>query len=61
MIWGLKRFNQTYALMNNAHAGIIKNQEPSTLESALFRLPQVVLLQRRAVSYSMLGMVVWQM
>jgi lipid-A-disaccharide synthase len=44
-------FNQTYALMQNAHAGIIKSGT-STLESALFRLPQVVCYKGGTVSYS---------
>jgi len=50
-------FNQTYALMQNAHAGIIKSGT-STLESALFRLPQVVCYKAGAVSYSIARMVV---
>ena len=50
-------FNQTYALMHNAHAGIIKSGT-STLESALFRLPQVVCYNGGAVSYSIARMVV---
>ena len=50
-------FNQTYALMYNAHAGIIKSGT-STLESALFRLPQVVCYKGGAVSYSIARMVV---
>lgn len=50
-------FNQTYALMHNAHAGIIKSGT-STLESALFRLPQVVCYKGGTVSYSIARMVV---
>jgi lipid-A-disaccharide synthase len=50
-------FNQTYALMYNSHAGIIKSGT-STLESALFRLPQVVCYKGGAVSYSIARMVV---
>jgi lipid-A-disaccharide synthase len=50
-------FNQTYALMHNAHAGIIKSGT-STLESALFRLPQVVCYKGGAISYSIARMVV---
>lgn len=50
-------FNQTYALMNAAHAGIIKSGT-STLESALFRLPQVVCYKGGTVSYSIARMVV---
>ena len=50
-------FNQTYALMHNAHAGIIKSGT-STLESALFRLPQVVCYKGGAVSYAIARMVV---
>lgn len=50
-------FNQTYALMHNAHAGIIKSGT-STLESALFRLPQVVCYKGGAVSYAIAKMVV---
>ena len=50
-------FNQTYALMHHAHAGIIKSGT-STLESALFRLPQVVCYKGGAVSYAIARMVV---
>lgn len=50
-------FNQTYALMHNAHTGIIKSGT-STLESALFRLPQVVCYKGGTVSYSIAKMVV---
>lgn len=50
-------FHQTYALMHNAHAGIIKSGT-STLESALFRLPQVVCYKGGTVSYSIAKMVV---
>ncbi len=50
-------FNQTYALMHNAHAGIIKSGT-STLESALFKLPQVVCYKGGTVSYSIAKMVV---
>lgn len=50
-------FNQTYALMHNAHAGIIKSGT-SCLESALFKLPQVVCYKGGAVSYSIARMVV---
>jgi len=50
-------FNQTYALMHHAHAGIIKSGT-STLESALFRLPQVVCYKGGTVSYSIAKMVV---
>ncbi len=50
-------FNQTYTLMQHAHAGIIKSGT-STLESALFRLPQVVCYKGGAVSYSIARLVV---
>ncbi|MES2565343.1 MAG: lipid-A-disaccharide synthase [Bacteroidota bacterium] len=50
-------FNQTYALMHNAHSGIIKSGT-STLESALFRLPQVVCYKGGTISYSIARMVV---
>ena len=50
-------FNQTYALMNSSHAGIIKSGT-STLESALFRLPQVVCYKSGIISYSIARMVV---
>lgn len=50
-------FNQTYSLMHNAHAGIIKSGT-STLESALFRLPQVVCYKGGAVSFAIAKMVV---
>lgn len=44
-------FNQTYALMHNAEAGIIKSGT-STLESALFKLPQVVCYKAGKVSFA---------
>ncbi len=50
-------FNQTYSLMHNAHAGIIKSGT-STLESALFKLPQVCCYKGGTVSYSIARMVV---
>lgn len=50
-------FNQTYALMHNAYAGVIKSGT-STLESALFRLPQVVCYKGGALSYAIAKMVV---
>lgn len=50
-------FNQTYALLNLAHAGIIKSGT-STLESALFKLPQVVCYKGGTVSYAIARMVV---
>ncbi len=50
-------FGQTYALMQHARAGIIKSGT-STLESALFRLPQVVCYKGGAVSYAIAKMVV---
>jgi lipid-A-disaccharide synthase len=50
-------FNQTYALMNQAHAGVIKSGT-STLESALFRVPQVVCYKGGAISYAIAKMVV---
>lgn len=50
-------FGQTYALMHNAYAGIIKSGT-STLESALFRLPQVVCYKGGAISYGIAKMVV---
>ena len=50
-------FNQTYALMHHAHAGIIKSGT-STLESALFRLPQVVCYKGGTISYTIAKMVV---
>lgn len=42
-------FNQTYELMSYAEAGIIKSGT-STLESALFKLPQVVCYKSGALS-----------
>ena len=42
-------FNQTYELMSYAQAGIIKSGT-STLESALFKLPQVVCYKSGALS-----------
>ncbi len=44
-------FNQTYELMNHSEAGIIKSGT-STLESALFKLPQVVCYKTGALSFS---------
>ena len=49
--------NQTYALMHHAHAGIIKSGT-STLESALFRLPQMVCYKGGALSFAIAKMVV---
>ncbi len=43
-------FNQTYELMSYAQAGIIKSGT-STLESALFKLPQVVCYKTGALSF----------
>jgi len=50
-------FNQTYALMHHAHAGIIKSGT-STLESALFKLPQVVCYKGGALSFAIAKLVV---
>lgn len=50
-------FNQTYALLHNAHAGIIKSGT-STLEAALFSLPQVICYKGGAVSYAIAKAVV---
>lgn len=44
-------FNQTYELMTYAKAGIIKSGT-STLESGLFKLPQVVCYKGGAVSFA---------
>ncbi|MES2681027.1 MAG: lipid-A-disaccharide synthase [Bacteroidota bacterium] len=44
-------FSQTYELMNYAQAGIIKSGT-STLESALFKLPQVVCYKAGALSFA---------
>ncbi|PBQ30386.1 lipid-A-disaccharide synthase [Sphingobacteriaceae bacterium] len=44
-------FNQTYELMTYAKAGIIKSGT-STLESALFRLPQVVCYKTGKLSFA---------
>ena len=44
-------YNQTYDLMNCAQAGIIKSGT-STLESALFKLPQVVCYKAGALSFA---------
>ena len=44
-------FNQTYELMSYAVAGIIKSGT-STLESALFKLPQVVCYKSGALSFA---------
>lgn len=50
-------FNQTYALMNVAYAGIIKSGT-STLEAALFNLPQVICYKGGTVSYAIAKAVV---
>lgn len=50
-------FNQTYSLMHHAHAGVIKSGT-STLESALFRLPQVVCYKGGALSFAIAKLVV---
>jgi lipid-A-disaccharide synthase len=50
-------FNQTYPLLNCAYAGIIKSGT-STLESALFRLPQVVCYKGGNVSFKIAKLVV---
>jgi len=44
-------FNQTYELLSYAEAGIIKSGT-STLESALFRLPQVVCYKAGGLSFA---------
>lgn len=44
-------FNQTYELMSYAKAGIIKSGT-STLESALFKLPQVVCYKAGSMSFA---------
>ncbi|MBX3165049.1 MAG: lipid-A-disaccharide synthase [Bacteroidetes bacterium] len=44
-------FNQTYELMSYAEAGIIKSGT-STLESALFKLPQVICYKGGALSFA---------
>ena len=43
-------FNQTYELMSYAEAGIIKSGT-STLESALFKLPQVICYKAGGLSF----------
>lgn len=50
-------FNQTYPLLNYAYAGVIKSGT-STLESALFRLPQVVCYKGGALSFKIAKIVV---
>lgn len=50
-------FNQTYELMNYAQAGVIKSGT-STLESALFNLPQVVCYKSGALSIMIARMLV---
>ncbi len=42
-------YNQTYALMQHAHIGLIKSGT-STLESAIFKLPQVICYKAGALS-----------
>jgi lipid-A-disaccharide synthase len=44
-------FGKTYALLKQAYAGLIKSGT-STLEAALFNLPQVVCYKTSAVSYN---------
>lgn len=50
-------FNQTYPLLYNSFAGIIKSGT-STLEAALFNLPQVICYKGGAVSYAIAKAVV---
>ncbi|MBA2612315.1 MAG: lipid-A-disaccharide synthase [Bacteroidetes bacterium] len=50
-------FNQTYELMSYAEAGIIKSGT-STLESALFKLPEVVCYKSGALSIKIAKMLV---
>jgi lipid-A-disaccharide synthase len=50
-------FDQTYELMNYAEAGIIKSGT-STLESALFNLPQVVCYKAGSLSFKIAKMLV---
>ncbi len=50
-------FNQTYELMTYAHAGIIKSGT-STLESALFKLPQVICYKAGGLSFKIGKMLV---
>jgi len=50
-------FNQTYELMTYAQAGIIKSGT-STLESALFRLPQVICYKAGGLSFKIGKMLV---
>jgi len=50
-------FNQTYELMNYAKAGIIKSGT-STLESALFDLPQVICYKGGGLSFKIAKMLV---
>jgi lipid-A-disaccharide synthase len=50
-------FNQTYPLLNYAYAGVIKSGT-STLESALFKLPQVVCYKGGALSFKIAKLVV---
>ncbi len=50
-------FGQTYALMNVAYAGIIKSGT-STLEAALFNVPQVICYKGGALSYAIAKAVV---
>jgi lipid-A-disaccharide synthase len=50
-------FNQTYELMNHSEAGIIKSGT-STLESALFDLPQVICYKAGALSFKIGKMLV---
>jgi lipid-A-disaccharide synthase len=50
-------FGKTYALLKQAYAGLIKSGT-STLEAALFNLPQVVCYKTSAVSYSIAKQIV---
>lgn len=43
-------FNETYALLNIAHAALVTSGT-ATLETALFRVPQVVLYKGNQISY----------
>jgi len=50
-------YNQTYALLKNAQAGIMTSGT-ATLEAALFRLPQVVVYAANFLSYVVASMVI---
>ena len=50
-------FDQTYALLSNAHAALVTSGT-ATLETALFKVPEVVCYKGNPISYMIARMVV---